>query len=106
MWARARMAPMLRTSVPPMSFACDPKTCSTRARTLAFVLLPCFSRLVSFFAADPFRMILLSYPSSSSNASTSFERYALSAHTGAAVLSGSSTSPITWLSCVAASVTV
>jgi len=53
------MAPMLRTNVPPMSFACDPKTCSTRARTLAFVLFPRSLRLVSFFAADPFRRILL-----------------------------------------------
>ena len=34
-WVRARMAPMLRTRVPPISFAYDPKTCSTRARTLA-----------------------------------------------------------------------
>ena len=54
MCARARMAPMLRSIVPPMSFACAPKTCSTRARTLAFVPLPCFSRLVSFLPRDPF----------------------------------------------------
>ena len=50
-------------------------------------------------------MIMLLYPSSSNISSISPERYALSAHTFAAVLSGSRISPIIWLSCTDASVT-
>ena len=39
--AFARTMPIVRTSVPPMSLACAPKMCSTRARTEDFVrLLP------------------------------------------------------------------
>ena len=45
--ALARISPMLRTSVPPMSLLWAPKTCSTRARPFERVLLPCISRLVS-----------------------------------------------------------
>ena len=73
--------------------------------TFAFVPLPCCSRFVSFLPRDPFLMIMLLYPSSSNISSISPERYALSAHTFAAVLSGSRISPIIWLSCTDASVT-
>ena len=38
---------MLRTNVPPMSFCCAPKTCSTRTRNRERLLLPAFSWLAS-----------------------------------------------------------
>lgn len=46
-FAFARTMPIMRTSVPPMSLACAPKTCSTRARTedlVRLLLLACSVR--------------------------------------------------------------
>ena len=70
LYARFR-SPMCALHPDAAQKACRPwfswasKTCSTRARTFAFVPLPCCSRFVSFLPRDPFLMIMLLYPSSS-----------------------------------------
>ena len=83
------ITPMLRSSVPPMSFSWAPKTCSTVPVPSPSSRCPAARASSASCPVTALRlMIMLLYPSSSNISSISPERYALSAHTFAACCPG------------------
>ena len=73
-FALARAKPIVRTSVPPMSLVCAPKTCSTRTRTVDFVRLLPLACSVSGLPRLPLRWMWLLSFYARSFASVSSER--------------------------------